>query len=81
LVKSSISSSSSFLLTSSTMHTKHFPRANGAERRSGRKPVARVLIPPGYLHSGKGTHYYALAKSKVHQISRAHGVWVVISLI
>ena len=23
----------------------------------------------------------ALAKSKVHQISRAHGVWVVISLI
>ena len=29
------------------------PRANGAERRSGRKPGARVLIPPGYLHPGK----------------------------
>ena len=26
------------------------PRANGAERRSGRKPGASVLIPPGYLH-------------------------------
>jgi hypothetical protein len=37
-----------------------FPRANGAERRSGRKPGARVLIPPGYLHPGK-------LKSKVHQ--------------
>jgi hypothetical protein len=32
------------------------PRANGAERRSGRKPGARVLIPPSYLHPGKGTH-------------------------
>jgi hypothetical protein len=32
------------------------PRANGAERLSGRKPGARVLIPPGYLHPGKGTH-------------------------
>ena len=31
-------------------------RANGAKRRSGRKPGARVLIPPGYLHPGKGTH-------------------------
>ena len=37
------------------------PIANGAECRSGRKPRARVLIPPGYLHPGK-----ALAKSKVH---------------
>jgi hypothetical protein len=27
------------------------PRANGTERRSGRKPGARVLIPPGYLHN------------------------------
>jgi hypothetical protein len=26
------------------------------EPRSGRKPVARVLIPPGYLHPGKGKH-------------------------
>ena len=25
------------------------PRANGAKRRSGRKPGARVLIPPGYF--------------------------------
>jgi hypothetical protein len=32
------------------------PRSNGAERRSGRKPGARVLIPLGYLHPGKGTH-------------------------
>jgi hypothetical protein len=32
------------------------PRANGADRRSGRKPGARVLIPTGYLHPGKGTH-------------------------
>jgi hypothetical protein len=32
------------------------PRANGAERRSGRKPGARVLIPPGYLHPGKRKH-------------------------
>ena len=31
-------------------------RANGAERRSGRKPVARVLILPGYLHPGKRKH-------------------------
>ena len=29
-------------------------RANGAERRSGRKPGARVLISPGYLLPGKG---------------------------
>ena len=25
------------------------PRANGAKRRSGRKPGARVLILPGYF--------------------------------
>ena len=31
-------------------------RANGAERRSGRKPGARVLIPPGYLHPGERKH-------------------------
>ena len=30
------------------------PRANGAERRSRRKPGTRVLIPPGYLPSGEG---------------------------
>jgi hypothetical protein len=30
------------------------PRANGAERRSGRMPGVRVLIPPGYLHPGGG---------------------------
>jgi hypothetical protein len=35
---------------------KFYPRANGAERRSGRQPGARVLIPPGYLHPGKETH-------------------------
>jgi hypothetical protein len=27
----------------------YFPRADGAKRR------ARVLIPPGYLHPGKGS--------------------------
>jgi hypothetical protein len=47
-------------------------------KRSGRKPGGRVPIPPGYLHPGERN---ALAKSKVHQISRAHGVWVIISLI
>ena len=36
------------------------PRANGAERRSGRQPGARVLIPPGYLHPGKGKHFPSL---------------------
>jgi hypothetical protein len=34
----------------------NYPRANGAERRAGRKPGARVLIPPGYLHPGKRKH-------------------------
>jgi hypothetical protein len=29
---------------------KFNPRADGAKRR------ARVLIPPGYLHPGKGKH-------------------------
>jgi hypothetical protein len=43
---------------------------------SGRKPEARVLIPVGYLYLGK-----ALAKSRVHQQSRVHGVWVAISLV
>jgi hypothetical protein len=34
---------------------KHaYSRANCAERRSGREPGARVLIPTGYLHPGKG---------------------------
>jgi hypothetical protein len=32
------------------------PRANGAERRSGRKPGARVPIPHGYSHPRKRTH-------------------------
>jgi hypothetical protein len=31
----------------------NYPRANGAERRSGRKPGARVLIPLDYLYRGK----------------------------
>jgi hypothetical protein len=31
-------------------------RANGADRRSGRNPGTRVLIPPGYLHPGKRKH-------------------------
>jgi hypothetical protein len=47
-------------------------RANGAEWRSGRKPDrARVLIPLGYLHQGKGKH---LAKCEVQQTSRASGL-------
>ena len=32
------------------------PRAKEAKRRSGRQPGARELIPPGYLHPGKGKH-------------------------
>jgi hypothetical protein len=32
------------------MKADNFPRADGAKRR------ARVLIPPGYLHPGKGKH-------------------------
>ena len=33
------------------------PRANGAKRRSGRKPGGRgLLIPLGYLHPGKCEH-------------------------
>ena len=32
------------------------PRANGAKRRSGHKPGARLLIPHGYLHPGKCEH-------------------------
>jgi hypothetical protein len=43
------------------------PRANGAERRSGRQPGARELIPPAIYSRGRE----ALAKSKVHQWSRA----------
>jgi hypothetical protein len=31
-------------------------RANGAERRSGRFPGAKVLIQPGYLYPGKEKH-------------------------
>jgi hypothetical protein len=34
----------------------HHPRANGAERRSGRKPGAKEVIPPCYLHPGKRKH-------------------------
>ena len=30
-----------------------YPWANGAERRSGRKPGARVLIPPAIYTRGK----------------------------
>ncbi len=32
------------------------PRANGAKRRSGRKPGRGLLIPLGYLHPGKCEH-------------------------
>ncbi len=42
------------------------PRANGAKRRSGRKPGAGrgLLIPHGYLHPGKKAN---TAKCKVRQ--------------
>jgi hypothetical protein len=40
--------------------TETCPRAKGAQRRSGRKPGARVLIPPGYLHLGKRKHWRSL---------------------
>ena len=39
---------------------------------SGRKPWARVLIPPGYSHPRKGKERKALAKSKVHGV-KVHG--------
>jgi hypothetical protein len=32
------------------------PRANGAKCRSGRKPGAWILMPPGYLHLGIWEH-------------------------
>ena len=45
------------IFTQCILPLPYYPRANGAERRSGRKPGARVLIPPGYLHPGtKGKH-------------------------
>ena len=34
----------------------HNPRANGAKRRSGRKPGRGLPIPHGYLHPGKSEH-------------------------
>jgi hypothetical protein len=54
---------------SACMHV-YFPRANGAERCSGRKPGAMVIIPSRLFTPGETK---ALAKSKVHQWSRA---WV-----
>jgi hypothetical protein len=36
------------------------PRANGVERRSGRKTGARVLIPLAYLHPGKRKNWRIL---------------------
>ena len=38
-----------FILTSES----NIPRANGVERRSVRKPGARVLIPPAIYTRGK----------------------------
>ena len=49
---------------------KACPRANGAKRRSGRKPGARVTNSARLFTPGETK---ALAESKVHQISRA---WV-----
>ncbi len=46
------------------------PRANGAKRRSGRKPGARVTNSARLFTPGETK---ALAESKVHKISRA---WV-----
>jgi hypothetical protein len=45
-----------FIIYFSLIMVRIYSLANDAERRSGRKPGARVLIPPGYLHPGKGTH-------------------------
>jgi hypothetical protein len=45
-----------FLLTMIAFSCTLYAQANGAEHRSGHKPRARVLIPPGYLHPGKGMH-------------------------
>jgi hypothetical protein len=53
------------------------PRANGAERRSGRKPGAGVLIPPGYLYPGKGTRKRSLKFIK-DRGRMVHCSWLVI---
>ena len=48
------------------------------------EPTARSAVPGEGTNSARlftPAERNALAKSKVHQISRAHGVWVVISLI
>jgi hypothetical protein len=42
------------------INSMYYSRDNGAECRSGHKPGARVLIPSGYLHPGKGTHLRSL---------------------
>ena len=57
-----------------------FPRANGTKRRSGRKPGARVLIPHGYLHPGKGKHSEVLSSSNIAGVwLKGGGEWVVIT--
>ncbi len=61
------------------------PRANGAKRRSGRKPGARVTITPGLLlHTAiytRGKRQHSGFKSGCHRRVGVIVGWVVISLI
>jgi hypothetical protein len=54
-----------------------YPRANGEERRSGRKPEASVLIPSGYLHRGNESISEVLSSSKIASVTNDLE-WVVI---
>ena len=51
-----LTASSSLITQPGSFNSAINPRANGAKRRSGRQPGARVLIPPGFLHPEKGKH-------------------------
>ena len=46
-----------------------YPRANGAKRRSARKPGRGLLIPLGYLHPGECQH------SEGQSHPPCHGRW------
>ena len=60
---------------------KIHPRANGAKRRSGCKPGAKVLIPPGYFY----TREKSLGSSKFikfcGRIAIVHGRALIISAL
>jgi hypothetical protein len=60
----------------SPSHSFRYPWANGAERRSWRKPGARVLIPHCYLHQGKRKHQRSLKFTMIAGVGDQR--WVVI---